>query len=219
MVAPFSWTGYYIGAAAGGVWGKSDVSWDATAGPGAFINSAAGATAIDSQAAGSLAPWALRVVATLGAIISSILASARRRGRFRIGLRDSVSGVVQLGRNTAPFTESFGSHGLSTVRGRVGIANGQWLFFATGGAAFANPTFRDFISFPPGSFGPPSSFNAESNSGTITGWTEDGGVEFFFMPQWSVKTEYFTWNFDTTSFTSAHSAVPTCYHSSQPYFY
>jgi outer membrane immunogenic protein len=47
----FSWTGCYIGATAGGIRGKSDVSWDATAGPTAF--SAANAAAIDSQTAGS----------------------------------------------------------------------------------------------------------------------------------------------------------------------
>jgi hypothetical protein len=39
-------------------------------------------------------------------------------------------GVVALGRNSAPFTESFSSHWLSTVRG-------ESAFFATGGAAFA----------------------------------------------------------------------------------
>jgi outer membrane immunogenic protein len=209
MVAPFSWTGCYIGATAGGVRGKSDVSSDATAGPGGF--SAAGAAAIDSQTAGSFSSSGFTGGGELGCnyqfnpwLVLGV------EGDFEYtGLSDSVSGVVALGRSSATFTESFSSHWLSTVRGRVGIANGQWLFFATGGAAFANPTFSDFISFPPGSFGSSSSFNAASSSGTITGWTAGGGVEWFFMPQWSVKAEYLHVDFGTTSFTSANSAVPT----------
>jgi outer membrane immunogenic protein len=101
---------------------------------------------------------------------------------------------------TNPFTESFSSRWLSTVRGRIGIANGQWLFFASGGAAFANPTFSDSISFP-GS----GTTNAASSSGTITGWAAGGGIEWFFMPQWSVKAEYLHADFGTRSFTSVNS--------------
>src|SRR5262249_52693550 len=82
------------------------------------------------------------------------------------GLSASRSGAVTVAGTVNPFTESFSSHWLSTIRGRVGIANGQWLFFASGGAAFANPTFSDAIFFP-GS----GTTNAASSSGTITGWT------------------------------------------------
>jgi outer membrane immunogenic protein len=209
-IAPvFSWTGCYIGATAGGVWGKSDASWEATTGPTGF--NAPGAAAIDSQTAASFSSSGFTGGGELGCnyqfnpwLVFGV------EGDFEYtGLRDSASGVVVSGRDTAPFTESFSSRWLSTVRGRVGIANGQWLFFGTGGAAFANPTFSDTITFGPGNPGPLGSINAASSSGTLTGWTAGGGAEWFFMPQWSVKAEYLHVDFGTTNFTSANSAVPT----------
>jgi opacity protein-like surface antigen len=116
------------------------------------------------------------------------------------GLSGSNSGAVLVGTTINPFTESFGSRWLSTIRGRVGVANGPWLFFATGGFAFANASFSDLISFPS-----TGTFNAASSSGTMSGWTVGGGVEWFFMPRWSLKAEYLHVDLGTKTFTSVNS--------------
>jgi outer membrane immunogenic protein len=197
LAPAFSWTGCYIGATAGGVWGKSDVSW-APNPPGFPLSG----PDIAAQTPGTLSSSGFTGGGEVGCnyqfnpwLVFGV------EGDFEYtGLSASRSGAVLSNGTVNPFTESFSSHWLSTVRGRVGIANGPWLFFATGGVAFANPTFSDAIFFP-GS----GTTNAASSSGTITGWTVGGGVEWFFMPQWSLKAEYLHVDFGTKSFTSANS--------------
>jgi outer membrane immunogenic protein len=67
------------------------------------------------------------------------------------------------------------SNWLATVRGRVGITWDQVLFYATGGAAFADLKFSTPLA---------------SATATPFGWTIGGGVEFGITPNWSVKAEY-----------------------------
>jgi len=68
---------------------------------------------------------------------------------------------------------------LGTVRGRVGIAYEQVLFYGTGGFAWADER---------------ASATALgvtiSDTKTRTGWTAGAGVEWMFLPHWSVKGEY-----------------------------
>jgi outer membrane immunogenic protein len=120
------------------------------------------------------------------------------------GVNLSNSGAIFPSRVGSAFSESIRSDWLSTIRGRVGIAHDQWLFFATGGLAIANPSFSDFVFFP---FS--GTTNAASSSGVATGWTVGGGAEWFFMPQWSLKAEYLYVDFGTKSFTSANSNPAT----------
>jgi len=196
--APFSWTGCYIGATAGGVQGKSDVSW-APNPPGFPISG----PSIAAQTPGTISSTGFTGGGEIGCNyqFNPFLVAGLEGDFAYTGLDASRSGAVTVAPgNVNPFTESFTSHWLSTIRGRLGIANGPVLFFATGGAAFANPTFSDQIFFPAS-----GTTNAASSSGTITGWTVGGGVEWFFMPQWSLKAEYLHADFGTRSFTSANS--------------
>jgi len=199
LAAPFSWTGCYIGATAGGVGGTSDVSWAASR--AGFPDIGAD---IDAQTGGSIHSSGFTGGGELGCsyqVNSWFVLGIEGDVEFT-GLSGSRSGVVHDTpfSNFNPFTESFSSHWLSTIRGRAGIANGQWLFFATGGLAITNPTFSDSISLV-GS----NTIDASSSSGTITGWTAGGGIEWFFMPQWSIKAEYLHVDFGTRSFTSVNS--------------
>jgi outer membrane immunogenic protein len=200
---PFSWTGCYIGATAGGVHGKSDVSWAAN--PAGFGFPAE----IDAQTAGSLSATGFTGGGEVGCNyqFNPWLVFGVEGDVEYTGLSASRSGVEVAGGFANPFTESFSSKWLSTVRGRVGIANGPFLFFATGGAAFANPTFSDSISFAAS-----GTTNAASSSGTITGWTVGGGIEWFLPPltcgpfSCSLKAEYLHVDFGTKSFTSINSS-------------
>jgi outer membrane immunogenic protein len=63
----------------------------------------------------------------------------------------------------------------STVRGRVGLANGPLLIYGTGGVAFADITNR---------------FTVVEDSDTKTGYAVGGGLEYAFAPNWSAKAEY-----------------------------
>jgi outer membrane immunogenic protein len=65
---------------------------------------------------------------------------------------------------------------LATVRGRVGYAYDRILPYITGGIAFG-----DIEATRPGTAG---------TSGTETGWTLGGGIEFALVGNWSAKVEY-----------------------------
>jgi outer membrane immunogenic protein len=81
----------------------------------------------------------------------------------------------------AGFTHKVETNWMSLVTGRVGYATGRYLFYAKGGAAFANE--RNKVTSPVG---------AVANSGTTTqyGWTVGAGVEYAIDTNWSARLEY-----------------------------
>ena len=84
-----------------------------------------------------------------------------------------------------PISESTISNWLSTYRGRLGIASGVWLFYATGGLALGQFNIADTATFA-GS----GTVNTITTTNTKLGWTVGGGAEWMFAPQWSLKAEY-----------------------------
>jgi outer membrane immunogenic protein len=78
----------------------------------------------------------------------------------------------------------------ATARGRLGYAFGPWMLYATGGAAWVN------YKLSASGFGVTVSDNA-----TKAAWTLGGGVEWMFMPKWSVKAEYLYLDTGTTTVT------------------
>jgi high affinity Mn2+ porin len=67
-----------------------------------------------------------------------------------------------------------------SLRGRVGYATGPWLFYATGGLAFAGERFLNT----------PANGNDEKLLHMRPGWIAGGGAEFAFAPHWSARLEY-----------------------------
>lgn len=71
-----------------------------------------------------------------------------------------------------------------TVRGRIGVAAGNVLFYGTGGLAYGRSTYHYDAIYPLG--------NATANVTTTdwkAGWTAGAGAEMSFGP-WSIKAEY-----------------------------
>jgi outer membrane immunogenic protein len=94
---------------------------------------------------------------------------------------------------------------LGTVRVRLGfLATPTLLVYATGGLAYGGVTagtsifqtwgpsadVHNFLS--PGAFG--------QYSGTRAGWTVGGGLEWLFLPNWSVKVEYLHYDLGAVQF-------------------
>jgi len=73
----------------------------------------------------------------------------------------------------------------ATARGRVGYVMGDWLIYATGGAAWTHGSSVRTITSDGAATG-------ESTTGTSThpGWTAGAGVEYQFAPGWSVVAQY-----------------------------
>jgi high affinity Mn2+ porin len=87
------------------------------------------------------------------------------------------------------FTEAMLSSG--TVRGRIGYAPGNWLFYATGGFAWTY-TQQTLTNLTTG--------NAESPFVWRLGWTVGGGVETPIAPHWTARLEYLFLDFGNKTY-------------------
>jgi outer membrane immunogenic protein len=114
---------------------------------------------------------------------------------------------VQFNRSAATTTDvTKSTDWLGTVRGRFGfLATPTLLLFGTGGLAYGgvearvqqfqtiNNTFSAQFNPPNGPGAalniPGSAFGVTRYSDTRVGWTAGGGVEWMFMPSWSLKAE------------------------------
>ena len=107
-------------------------------------------------------------------------------------------------------------HWLATARGRLGYAVDKWLFFVSGGGAWARIESNQFVVGLPFTTG-----NLQND--TRTGWTVGGGFDYALttaslMPGWSVRVEYLYVNIPSyTTFTNGagpgttpFALCPTC---------
>jgi high affinity Mn2+ porin len=78
---------------------------------------------------------------------------------------------------------------VGSARGRLGYAAGSWLFYATGGLAFAGERYLNT----------PAVGNDEKKLNMRLGWAAGGGVEVAFAPHWSLRLEYLTSEFQNAS--------------------
>lgn len=83
---------------------------------------------------------------------------------------------------------------LGTTRARLGYAFDRFLPYITGGVAYGNVQAAQ----PTG-----------TSSGTQTGWTAGGGVEYGISRNWSAKAEFLHIDLGTATFMGAASGTPT----------
>jgi outer membrane immunogenic protein len=103
---------------------------------------------------------------------------------------------------------------LGTVRGRLGyLFTPTFLLYGTGGLAYGGVKASTAItqsnndcSFFPACL-QPSTSAAGSFSQTRPGWTAGVGLEWMFVPKWSVKVEYL--HYDLGSVTFSNGALRT----------
>ena len=207
----WSFTGCYLGGNAGGVWGNSAFNWtNISEGPTGF---AAGASSVLPAAANA-------TLSTVGVAAGGQVGCNYQAGWVVAGLEGDLDytglnasrTAVSLGNtNGGPPTitpgnisESFSSHWLSTVRGRLGVTSGAWLYYATGGLAIANVSFADQVCFPSAV---PASCNTASSSNTRTGWAAGGGIEWKIASSWNVKAEYLYVDLGNSSYNSVNTST------------
>lgn len=99
---------------------------------------------------------------------------------------------------------------LGTARARLGWAHDGFLWFVTGGGAWANiqSNYTLTSNIPATTFASPDYVSLSTNR---TGWTIGGGVETCLWNNWSAKIEYLYVNFGTytNSFTTPVTAAGT----------
>jgi outer membrane immunogenic protein len=154
-VSPFSWNGFYIGVHAGYAW--SDIDWS-----GALIENLNG----DGWLAGGQVGYNWQ------------------RGRLVYGIEADIStGRIDGGGACCGHSLEW----LSSVRGRLGVTShdNRWLFYATGGVAWADIDYRS------AGFG--------GHSDTHFGWVVGGGIERALSERLTARLEYLYYDFDSIS--------------------
>jgi outer membrane immunogenic protein len=171
-VAMYNWTGFYIGAHVGFDSGRTTLS--------------------DPTAPGSVG------ITTKGMLGGGQIGYNQQIGAWVFGLEADVSGSDIDGSVTGP--DGAGDIIRSTMRvrwtslltGRLGYANGPWLTYLKGGAAFGGTRFSG-VDFTNG-----TTINANINR---SGWTVGGGVEYAIHGPWSIRAQYDYVDFGTKSVT------------------
>ena len=166
MIAPFSWTGFYIGGDGGYGFGKS------------------AGTAANSIGLFPV-PYSYNVN---GPIAGGFVGGNYQMGQLVIGaeadwqwanLTGNSGGIPAFGTNFtfATTVKSYGS-----ARGRLGYAVDHWLFFGTAGWAWG--TWSESYAF---TGGPPFFTNSATSK---KGWTAGAGIEYGFTNNLIGRVEY-----------------------------
>jgi outer membrane immunogenic protein len=185
MLAPmpvYNWTGCYIGVNLGGAWGHIDAT---------DVNTGASVSPNNGGFAGG-----------------GQIGCDYQMNQFVIGIRNVIDGTSISNSRTfsdALFSGTVESHlhwfDALTARGGF-LVQPNLLFYVQGGAAW---TSWDVTAFNTAGLQV-----GEISGGNRTGWTVGGGVEWMFVPHWSVFLEYNFMGFGTRSSTFTGCGLVTC---------
>lgn len=178
IVVGFDWTGFYAGAHGGFAWADRD--WD-----GEFIG-----IPVDDE----LFDYDMD-----GALVGAQIGYNWQINNFVLGVEADASWAdvheteVEFGFLSSTEVEA-SVEWLATIRGRAGFAWDRFMFYGTGGIAFAGvdtDANRSSIFFGTVS---------DSGSATHTGWAAGVGVEAMVTEKISLKAEYLHADFDDEDF-------------------
>jgi outer membrane immunogenic protein len=206
--APFTWTGFYVGANVGGGWTGNNGGSDFAPLFPPFI----------------VLPPAVAIPTVIPGQLDVLAGGGRRSGvigggqigynwqvnQFVLGVEADAVGSGLKGSTasasrtigapifavpvTQTVTVDFGHvEWMASFRGRAGFAVNQALFYVTGGAAVAEfGGSTTTLVNGPGISIPAAGTYVATNGGSSTrwGWTVGGGIEWAFNQNWSVAGEY-----------------------------
>jgi outer membrane immunogenic protein len=168
FVPPFSWTGFYIGAQVGHGWGESSFDPDVFPPPDTVTWDH------DGWFAGGYAGFNWQVNALV------------------LGVEGDFNGAdIDGSTNVVPFTFRSEIDSIASIRGRLGLAAHRWLFFATGGWAWADASHTQELAADPST--------KDTEETTLDGWTAGAGVEYAFTAHVIGRVEYRHYDFDSES--------------------
>jgi outer membrane immunogenic protein len=173
----YDWTGFYVGAEGGGSWGSSR-----------HVDAATGLA--DNTTFG-----------VNGGFAGMTVGYNMQASNWVFGVEGDISGIsangnaIDNGPGGNPGLTSYTKQEwLGTIRGRVGYAIDSTLLYAAGGYAVAGT--KSSVQ-PTG-----SSLVLDTQDDTRNGWTVGAGIEYGFLPQWSLKAEYLYVKLEDKPFTT-----------------
>jgi high affinity Mn2+ porin len=192
----YDWSGFYAGGHLGVAWGSSNWTASTMAAPTPGISGSFGLfQPIDSfQQTGSFFEglqagynYMLPNRFVVGAEIDASAPSFPNLNGISIG---GTSTLFAPGIGAESFSETMRSFG--TLRGRIGYAPGSWLFYATGGFAWAYDQLT-LTQAASGATASPFLWRF--------GWAAGAGVEVPVAPHWTARLEYLFTDYGVSSVT------------------
>ena len=188
----YNWTGFYLGASAGGSFGFSDHVDRATG-----LSDTSGYNVKGGLVGGTLG-YNWQVSNFVVGFEGDVSWVAERGVMPDIGVNAQNLGLVDANGNS-PFASFTNETWLATARGRVGYAVNNLLFYGTGGFAAAGVGQGIYDN---------AHHLLASNSSTRDGWTAGGGLEWGFAPNWSAKFEWLYMKFNTVALNTVLAEGP-----------
>ena len=177
----YDWTGFYVGAFVDNNWLKGNSS---------AVNNVTGATF--PATGGSSTQWGGGVQLGFDYMLPSRLVLGVAADMSSGGTKTrTVSDPTGISANQTTIFDS------ETIRGRIGYAADNILFYATGGLAWSNDQFvRTQLT---GTLNNATAGADEAVNKGLLGWTGGGGVAYAFAQNWNVFAEYRYTNFGTST--------------------
>ncbi len=179
VVAPYSWTGCYVGVEGGGSWGRNRSISNGT------NNGTANGTLGSLKSEGDFS----------GGIVGGTVGCNYQVNQWVFGIEGDYSWSGAQGSSNlvfppfvAAFREDVSQNYIATIRGRLGWAfRPALMVYGTAGAAFADLRIHEFN--PTAALGSAANIGA-AETHQYAGWTAGVGIEWGFAPNWSAKFEY-----------------------------
>jgi outer membrane immunogenic protein len=201
-VPVFTWSGLYVGLNAGyGFSGDSNITTSGNqAGTAANVSNGFRAATIKNEREGFVGGGQIGYNYQIGALVLGLETDIQYTDF------DTTSGYRSFRGDVSSYNNKMDY--LGTVRGRVGYAMDRWMIYATGGLAYGDvnnsAVFNNFVTGLPQFAG--------GRSGTETGYTVGGGVEYA-MPAFNfggsaatIKLEYLYYDLGSRNITVANVA-------------
>jgi outer membrane immunogenic protein len=186
-VVLYSWTGCYVGGHVGGKASNAEVNYGA-------VNRAIAPPAV----AGAPATGRINMSGALAG--AQIGCQYQFAGGWLIGIEGDGSWTQSDGQGVETAFPAFRvqttERWLATARGRLGYAWDKWMFYVTGGGAWAGLETKNWqATFVPAGIGP-----AAIQQNTLNGWTVGVGAEYALGYGWSIKGEYLYMEFASSTY-------------------
>jgi outer membrane immunogenic protein len=220
---PPAWTGFYLGLNAGGTWSSNDTigvrSLLAFANPAADPSIATGI----AGANGATRTFSVNSGGFIGG--GQIGYNYQFSNGFVAGIEADIQGISGSSKTNALFTSelilfpplgnfadtslnvSNGLHYLGIVRGRLGFPiTSALLIFEDAGLAYggvrASTSITQFLTGPSVDTINAPYFASGGAAAARVGWTAGGGVEWLFLPNWSLRTEYLYYSLGSLTYSN-----------------
>lgn len=178
------WSGFYVGGNVGYHGGQDDLSTSANLNGWGTL----GAAYIDSQSATFLAPRGTVLGGQVGSNwqVRNVVFGWEADAQWLGGAanRQYTYPAALFGFPGSFMYNSSAANVVATLRPRLGVAFDNLLVYGTGGLAVG--WFSNTNSFSLGG----AFLSTQPSTTTRLGWTGGGGLEWKFLPAWSVKAEY-----------------------------